>query len=83
MRVSSQIEGQENMVKVMKLEGGVVAPGQETAFVGKFLKSLKDNPVFSTTFSEIRLANMTQKRIMDREISDFSILCSFGQEKAS
>jgi len=59
------------------LEGSVLAPGQETAHVGRFMKSLQDNPLLAKVFSDIRLATMAQKRIKERDIFEFTLVCKF------
>lgn len=69
-------------VQVMKIEGSVIAPGQETAYVGKFLKSLKDNAGFSRIFVDAELSNVTQRKIQTYEVYDFVISCRFKGEKA-
>lgn len=71
------------VVKVLKLEGSVMAPGQEASFVGKFLKSLKDNPDFSRIFSDVQLSSMSQRRIKDYDVYDFVITCTFRRERAA
>jgi hypothetical protein len=69
-------------VRVMKIEGSVMAPGQETAYVGKFLKSLKDNAEFSKIFADAELSNVTQRKIQTYEVYDFVISCRFRGTKA-
>ncbi|MBI2095829.1 MAG: PilN domain-containing protein [Candidatus Omnitrophica bacterium] len=66
----------------LKLEGSVVGPGQETAFVGKFLKELKNNAFFAGVFSDIELSDMNQRKIKEVDVYDFTLLCRFKPEKA-
>jgi hypothetical protein len=63
------------------LEGSAMGQGQETAFIGKFLKQLKDNPLFSDLFSDIKPFNINQRRIKDFDVYDFMIYCRFKKEK--
>ena len=49
--------------RVLYLEGSVVGPGQETAFIGKFIKQLKENPLFAELFEDIRLSTINQRKI--------------------
>ena len=68
-------------VRVLKLEGSVVAAGQETAFIGRFAKSLKDNPYFEEIFSDIQLSNIIQRKIKDNDVYDFVLFCEFKKGK--
>ena len=65
---------------VLRLDGSVVGPGEETASIGKFLKELKNNPVFNELFSSIELSNMVQKKVRDFDVYDFSIYCTFKDQ---
>ncbi len=67
--------------KIVKLEGSVYAPGQETAYVGRFVKALKDNATLKEVFGEIELSNTNQRKINDYDVFDFVLLCRFKKEK--
>jgi hypothetical protein len=67
--------------KYLVLEGTAIGVGQETAYVGKFLKELKDNPFFARNFQEMKPSNINQKRIGDYEVYDFMIRCQFRRDK--
>ncbi len=67
--------------KVLKLEGSVIAAGQETAFIGKFLQSLKQNAYFAALFQDIELSGMNQRKIKEFDVYDFLIVCKFKKEK--
>ncbi len=69
--------------RVLRLDGSVVGPGEETASVGKFLKELKINPMFNELFSSIELSNFVQKKIRDFDVYDFSIYCTFKHQPAA
>lgn len=68
-------------VKVLRIDGSAVGQGEETAFVGKFIKELKSNPLFSDLFSDIDLFRIEQKKIRDFDVYDFSLSCIFKNEK--
>lgn len=72
----------DGRVRVLRIEGSVVARGEETAFTGRFIKELKENAVFSKLFDSIELSNMNQKKIKDVDVYDFTILCAFRRELA-
>lgn len=63
--------------KMLKLEGSVVGPGEETALIGKFIKKLKSNKLFETLFAEIEPANINQRKIREFDVYDFTIGCMF------
>ncbi|GEM_PF-1019040 len=67
--------------RALLLEGTVVAQGQETAYVGKFIKVLKENAYLSTLFESIELQNMNQRKIRETDVFDFSLVCTFRKEK--
>lgn len=67
--------------RILQLDGSVVGSGQETADIGRFLKQLKDDAVFNELFSAIELSNMTQRKVRDYDVYDFSIYCTFKPEK--
>ncbi len=69
-------------VRVLKLEGSVIASGQETAYIGKFLQSLKQNEMLAGLFDSIELSSMNQRRVKEFDVFDFMILCKFKKDKA-
>ena len=69
------------MTRVLQLEGSVAASGQETAFIGKYVKSLKENAYFSELFRDIELSNINQRKVKDFDVYDFVLLCKFRKDK--
>lgn len=65
----------------LRLEGSVVGEGQETAYIGKFIKELKDNPDLGKLFDDVKLSTINQKKIRDVDVYDFVLLCVFKPEK--
>lgn len=59
----------------LRLEGSAVGQGQETAYVGKFIKELKDNPMLVALFEDVQLVNINQKKIREVDVYDFTLLC--------
>ena len=66
---------------MLKLEGSVTASGQETAFIGKYVKSLKDNATFTELFRDIELSNINQRKIKEFDVYDFVLICKFRKGK--
>ena len=58
-----------------------MAPGQEMACIGRFLKSLKDDPKLSLLFDEIEVSTINQRRIKDLDVSDFTMVLVFKKDK--
>lgn len=52
---------------------------QGTALIGKFIKSLKDNPDFYSDFSDIELGSIRSERMQDQEVMSFKLTCMFKQ----
>ena len=68
-------------IRVLRLEGSVVAPGQETAFIGKYVKSLKENAYFTELFRDIELSAINQRKIKEFDVYDFVLFCKFKKGK--
>ncbi len=69
------------MVRTLSLEGSIISPGQETAYIGKFIKELKSHPVFNELFDQIELSNIHQKKIKEFDVYDFVLACVFKKER--
>ena len=65
----------------LKLEGSAYAPGQETAFIGKFMQALKQDALFSELFDDIQLSNINQRKISNYDVYDFVLVCHFKKDK--
>ena len=65
----------------LKLEGSVLAQGQETATVGKFIKELKEQPQLSALLGELQLSSMNQRKINERDVYDFVLAGFFKEDK--
>lgn len=65
--------------QAMVLRGSAVspAPGGETAIVGKFIESLKENKGFFSDFEDIKVSSIQRKRLGEIEVMDFTIVCYF------
>ncbi len=60
------------------LSGAASSMGEEgTALVGRFIKSLKDDPSFYSDFSGIELDTIRREKIDDQEVMTFKITCFF------
>ncbi len=60
------------------IEGSVVSKSEEAmAFVGKFMKNLKDDQLFFKDFSNIKLESVQRKNKEERDIVDFKIALYF------
>lgn len=69
------------MQKIIRIDGSAVGQGQETAFIGKFIKELKENPSLDELFQDVKLSNINQKKIRDADVYDFSLACIFRTDK--
>ncbi len=70
-------------IKTLRIDGRAVGQGQETAFIGKFIKELKENASLSEIFQDVKLSNINQKKIREADVYDFSLTCIFRPEKRS
>ncbi len=76
-----KVPGDGEKLRSLKIEGSVVAKGQETAYIGKFIKELKTNALFIELFDDIDLSNINQKKIKDVDVYDFTLTCVFRKGK--
>ncbi|MBI3316100.1 MAG: PilN domain-containing protein [Candidatus Omnitrophica bacterium] len=67
----------EKDTRVLLIEGSAVGRGEESAFIGRFMKELKKNPVFTELFDEIELGHLSQKKLKDVDVYDFVVRCTF------
>lgn len=66
------------VLKYLIITGYASSMGEEgTALVGRFIKSLKDNPGFYSDFSDIELGSIKSERVQDQEAMSFKITCLF------
>ena len=62
--------------KYLILSGAAYSKGEEgAALVGRFIKSLKDNPEFYSDFSDIELGTIKTDRVDGQDITMFRITC--------
>lgn len=75
---TANTEPQSITVKTLHLNGSVIATGgEETAAIGKFIRSLKNNQGFFSDFSEIESVSIQRSRLKDIEVMDFELICYF------
>ena len=69
--------------RTLKLEGSCSGgSGQETALIGKYLKSLRDDAYFKGLFgTDIDLSGMNQRKMGEIDVFDFTVYCRFKKEK--
>lgn len=75
-------EGVAGMEKVMErylvISGAASSATEEgTALIGRFMKSLKENPLFYSDFSDIELGNIKREKVDNQEVMSFKITCFF------
>ena len=72
-------QAEENALSgYLVLSGAASGMGEEgTALIGRFIKSLKDDPAFYSDFSDIELGTIKREKLDDQEIMTFKITCLF------
>ncbi|NQT46391.1 MAG: hypothetical protein HQ593_02785 [Candidatus Omnitrophica bacterium] len=66
--------------RMLILNGSVAArKGEETAYVGRFVDSLKRNEYFFDPFSEIELDSIERRKMGEVEVMDFELICRFKE----
>jgi hypothetical protein len=76
-RVGEGKRASENILsRYLILSGAASGMGEEgTALIGRFIKSLKDEPAFYSDFSDIELGTIKREKMDDQEIMTFKITC--------
>jgi hypothetical protein len=65
-------------LKYLVISGYASSMGEQgTASIGKFIKSLKDNPEFYSDFSNIELGSIKSEKMQDQEVMSFKLTCMF------
>ena len=66
------------------LKGSAVSSssGDETAIVGKFIDSLKNNESFFEDFDDIKLSSIQRKKKGEIELMEFTLVCYFKQGRS-
>jgi hypothetical protein len=68
--------------KCLVLSGYASSMGEQgTASIGKFIKSLKENPEFYSDFDDIELGSIKAEKIQDQETMSFKLTCMFKQSE--
>lgn len=68
------------MLRYLLISGYASSMGEQgTASIGKFIKSLKDNPRFYSDFSRIELGSIKSEKMQDQEVMSFKLTCMFKQ----
>jgi hypothetical protein len=68
------------VMRYLYVSGCASSPGEDgAAVVGKFIKSLKDNPSFYSDMADIELGSIKSDRIEDQEVMRFKITCTFKE----
>ncbi len=67
--------------RYLSLKGSAIGQGQETAYIGKFVKALKENKLFAELFSQVELTNINQRKIYEYDVYDFEIMCVFKSQR--
>jgi len=68
----------KNLSKYLILSGAAYSKGEEgAALIGRFMKSLKDNPEFYSDFSNIELGTIRTDKMEGQDIMTFKITCFF------
>ncbi|MEA3305397.1 MAG: hypothetical protein U9R52_01125 [Candidatus Omnitrophota bacterium] len=64
--------------KALHLNGSVFAAGgDETAAVGKFIRSLEANKGFFYNFNDLETASIQRRKLKESEVMDFELICYF------
>ena len=66
--------------RVLILTGTAASPkGDQTALVGRFIRSLNENKDFFADFKGVKLESIKRRTIQSLDVMDFKILCTFRE----
>lgn len=64
----------------LKLLGSAVGAGQETAYIGRYVKGLKESSRMTELFDQVEVSNIYQRKAGDHDVYDFELSCTFKKE---
>jgi len=68
------------VLRYLVISGYASSMGEQgTASIGKFIRSLKENPAFYSDFSSIELGSIKSEKMQDQEVMSFKLTCMFKQ----
>lgn len=71
-------EMRKSYLRYLSISGYASSMGEQgTALIGKFIKSMKDNPMFFSGFDEIKLESIKSDKVADQEVMSFNVTCLF------
>lgn len=71
-------ETEKILQRYLIISGTASSMGDEgTALIGRFIKSLRENPGFYSDFSDIQLGTIKREKAEDQEVMTFKITCLF------
>ncbi|MDP3788818.1 MAG: hypothetical protein Q8R48_00265 [Candidatus Omnitrophota bacterium] len=74
----AKAEPKKIVIRSLHLNGSAIAAGgEETATIGKFIRSLKDNENFFSDFKDIESASIQRTKLKEEEIMDFELIGYF------
>lgn len=53
------------------------AKGDQTALVGRFIRSLKENKEFFVDFTNVELESIKRRAVQSLDVMDFKVICTF------
>ena len=66
--------------KLLILTGSAASSkGDQTAVVGRFIRSLKENQDFFSDFTNVELESIKRRSIQSQDVMDFKIICTFKE----
>ena len=66
--------------KLLILTGSAASSkGDQTAVVGRFIRSLKENKDFFSDFTNVELESIKRRSIQSQDVMDFKIICTFKE----
>ena len=69
-------------VRTLLISGNATGRGEEApAYIARFINALKNNKTFSVYFREVEPVSMKKIQMAGEEVMDFTILCTFKEEK--
>ncbi|NQU95404.1 MAG: PilN domain-containing protein [Candidatus Omnitrophica bacterium] len=69
--------------RTLTISGSASGRGEEaTAYIARFIQSLKDNGDFFKNFNDIELVSIKQDSVADQNVMDFNLACRFKPDAA-
>ena len=81
---ASKQPAEQSVARFLVISGSASGKDEEgTAYIARFIKSLKNNADFFSNFNDIELVSIKKGTVSGKDVMDFTVSCKFKSESKS